>query len=93
MIVVRVELHSAVTGRVTEIARAVIHNVGGTVKRGNYGAFTCRGRDSDTLHKSMVSISWDESKPVRKCEITNYPRLSQHVWNLVARALTGMGYK
>jgi hypothetical protein len=34
MIVVRVELHSAVTGQVTELGRAIISNSGGTEKRG-----------------------------------------------------------
>lgn len=83
MIVVRVELHSAITGKVTEIARAAICNVGGTRQRGDYRCISFRGRDKESLDKMM---------PNRTGEVTNYPRLSIHVWHLVARALIAMGY-
>lgn len=54
MIVVSVILHSAVTGQTTELARAVIHNVGGTSTLGDYEAFACRGRDKD----ARVAPDW-----------------------------------
>ncbi len=84
MIVVRVELHSAITHEVTEIARMDICNVGGTHTRGDYHGDTYRGHDRGTLAKRTVSKS---------AEVMNHPRLQQHVWNLVTRMLVTMGYK
>ena len=92
MIVVSVILHSAITGEVKEIARSVIHNVGGSNELGDYETFACRGRDKDTLQSSMVSILRKKSKPVHEGRIERHPRNSQHVWNLVAKSLTAMGY-
>lgn len=83
MIVIRVELWSAVTGEKTEIARAHICNTGGTLKHGDYQAETYRGRSARTLSHLMVQ---------RQGTVRNHPRLSQHVWNLVAKALKSMGY-
>lgn len=94
VIVVKVELHSAIDGRVTELARSVIHNIGnGTNPNiGDYQAFACRGRDADTLDKSMMAILRGEAKPVHEGQVLHHPRLAQHVLNLVAKALTAMGY-
>jgi hypothetical protein len=92
MIVVKVELHSAVTGRTTELARAIIHNVGGNTTYGNYEAFTCRGRSAADLSRSMKAIFTGEQQAVHRGKVENHPRLSQHVWNLVAKSLTAMGY-
>ncbi|KIZ39056.1 MULTISPECIES: hypothetical protein [Rhodopseudomonas] len=83
MIVVRVELHSAISGKVTEIARMLICNIGGTNRRGNYQVETLRGRDKEALDRRSVN---------RKAVVTNYPRLDLHVWHLVARALLNMSY-
>lgn len=83
MIVVRVELWSAVTGEKTELARMHIANVGGTETIGNYDAATLRGRSTSDLNRHAVQ---------RQCQVRGHPRLSQHVWNLVAKALSGMGY-
>lgn len=85
MIVVRVELHSAITGEVTELARAHICNDGSSPKatRGNYIATTFRGRSRGSLNNC---------KPQKSGNVTDYPRLSLHVWNLVARCLKSMGY-
>ena len=86
MIVVRVELHSAITGKVTELARMVIYNLGdhpASPRRGNYGVTTFRGRTKEDLDKKISS---------RKGVIDNYPRLSLHVWHLVERALQSVGY-
>lgn len=92
MIVVSVILKSAITGEATELARAVIHNVGGTDNLGDYEAFACRGRDKDALHASMVAILQKTAKPVHQGRVEKHPRHSQHVWNLVAKALASMGY-
>lgn len=92
MIIVSVLLHSAVTGETTELARAVIHNVGGTSTLGDYEAFACRGRDKDALHDNMVAVLEKQTKPVRSGRIEKHPRQALHVWNLVAKALASMGY-
>jgi hypothetical protein len=91
MLVVRVELHSAITGETTEIARALIYNKGGTSNRGDYNAMTFKGRDGQAWTRADIKAAMD--KPMRKGEVLDYPRKSLHVWNLVSRALTAMGYK
>jgi hypothetical protein len=84
MIIVRVELHSAITGKVTELARMMIANTGaGSATRGDYTVETYRGRDSVSLAKRIVQ---------RAGAVTNYPRQAIHVWHLVARALHATKY-
>ena len=83
MIIVRVELHSAITHKVTEIARMRIANIGGTRTLGHYFAETYRGRSAEAL---------SEGARQRSGTIRDYPRLSIHVWHLVARALIAMKY-
>jgi hypothetical protein len=84
MIVVRVELHSAVTGAVTEIARMDICNEGGSARRGDYGAYAMRGRDRKTLECRNVQ---------REAKVFGYPRLDIHVWHLVAACLRKLNYR
>lgn len=83
MIVIRVELHSAITGNVSELARMHICNVGGTAAKGEYRCETLRGRCTDDLNKRIVQ---------RTGSVLNYPRQAIHVWHLVARSLVAMGY-
>lgn len=54
MLVVRVELHSAVTGNVTEIGRMVIANVGGTQQVGDYRV---HGADGALIDLTDVPIT------------------------------------
>jgi len=77
MIVVKVELHSAITGRVSEIARAEICNVGGTHEAGDYAAdFKWRNREFGSwLGKGQRGA------------VKGYPRRTVNVWSLVIRAL------
>ena len=84
MIIVKVELHSAITGKITELARMRITNEGGTNVRGDYFGVTFRGRDSKALDKNAIN---------KFGSVKNYPRLQLHVWNLVGRMLSTMGYK
>ena len=84
MIIIKVELHSAITGKITELARMQVANVGGTMARGDYHGKTFRGRDKDALNKNVTN---------KFGVVTNYPREQLHVWNLVARMLSAMGYK
>jgi hypothetical protein len=86
VIVVRVELHSAVTGKVSELARMYIVN-NGTDRRTTHGSYWCRtvkGRSTAALNKLHVQ---------RAGFTDNYPRTRLHVWNLVARCLRVMEYK
>ena len=77
MLVINVELHSAITHKITTIARMSISNVGGTVSRGDYSA--------KTFHKTT-------GEPLRSGEVLNHPRISANVWVLVRKALQVMGY-
>jgi hypothetical protein len=83
MIVVRVELHSAITHKITEIARMTICNVGGDHTHGDYEIKTYRGRDKEALDKRIVN---------RAGNVGNYPRLTLHVWHLVYEAMKALKY-
>lgn len=83
MLVVRVELHSAITRQITEIARMHICNEGGTAERGDYDVKTLRGRDKAALDKRVVT---------RQGNVRDYPRLAIHVWHLVYEALKATNY-
>jgi hypothetical protein len=83
MIVVRVELHSAITHKVTELARMHISNIGGTDDLGDYDVKTLRGRSREALDKGIVN---------RTGNVTRYPRLAIHVWHLVHDALKAVNY-
>lgn len=84
MIVVRVELHSAVTGEVTELARALICNDGtGTMDLRHYQVHALRGRSRAALDRNVVQ---------RTGRVRDWPSQRLHVWNLVAAALAAMGY-
>lgn len=87
MIVVKVELWSAITGQRTELARMTICNVGGTHRRGDYEVATMTGRNQDALHAAMV-----KRRHTRTGVVKGHARLTEHVWNLVAKGLTAMGY-
>lgn len=92
MIVIRVELWSAITGEKTELARMVIDNVGGTAYRGDYRCRSLRGRDEDALDRSMRTINTTQAGVQREGRVEGHARLREHVWNLVAKALASMGY-
>lgn len=87
MIIVRVELHSAISGEQTELARMMIDNVGGTVKRGDYRCRTFRGRSREDLDRSMREMT-----VTREGRVEGHQRLALHVWHLVGKALLSMGY-
>jgi hypothetical protein len=86
MIIVRVELHSAITGKVSELAQIGIWNKGDepNPNTGNYRCASYRGRDRASL---------DLHKVQRQGEILNHKRLQKHVLNLVVKALLTMGYE
>ena len=87
MIVVTVELWSAITGSKTQLARMHICNDGEASSQnhriGDYIGTVFRGRDAVALAKGSVQ---------KTGAVKGYRRLDLHVWNLVARMLAGMGY-
>lgn len=87
MVIVKVELWSAVTEHRTELARMEIANDGvlssKNVNRGDYEARTLKGRSTEQLNRRTTQ---------RQGFVKNWPRLQLHVWNLVATALKEMGY-
>lgn len=90
MIVVRVELHSAITGEQTELARMVIDNIGGTQQIRNYRARTLRGRSREALDRAMRLMGAGQVQ--REGRVLGHPSQREHVWNLVQKALSNMGY-
>ena len=85
MIIVRFELHSAITGKVTELARMEITNKGDepNPRIGNYDVRTLRGRSKDDLDHRITN---------RTGQVLGHRRLDKHVWFLVGAALKAMGY-
>lgn len=72
MIKITVELHSAITGRVTKLGEAAIWNDGtGTDRRGNYGAWY-KGKRTWT----------------RSGRTENFARQSRNVWELIHETLS-----
>jgi hypothetical protein len=90
VIIIRVELWSAVSGERTELARMVVDNIGGTVQRRDYRCRTLRGRSEEALTKAMLSLP--KGGHQRTGFVRGHASLREHVWNLVAKALGSMGY-
>ena len=82
MIVVKIELHSAITKQVTTIGQMVIDNVGGTQAQGDY-----RVRVGNRRHAGENDIRAIMERPQRRGEVKGYPRLSYNVWRLISRAI------
>ena len=83
MIVIKVELHSAITNKVTLLGTAIIHNLAtGTKERGDYECLVGHKSQDGDLKQIMY-------KPNRKSRVYDYPRLSYNVWRLVIRGLLG----
>ena len=87
MIIVRVELLSAIDGSVKELARMHISNVGGTNTLRDYKVQTLRGRS-----KKQLDVSWRRQQYTREGEVKKHLSLSMHVWHLVGKALKNIGY-
>lgn len=93
MIIIRVELHSAITHKATELARMIIANDGTeqNPRKGNYNVAVLRGRNKEALDKSMLKYLGG-GEPFKKIHVKNWPRTALHVWNLVQVALTTLDY-
>lgn len=84
MIIVRVELHSAITGKITELARMrIVNDESGTLTKRNYSGTSFRGRSKDDLDKKTI---------MKQGQLHNWPSAQFHVWNLVRAMLTQLGY-
>ena len=78
MILVRIELHSAITGRKSTLGVLRICNDGtGTLTRGNYDVALMNAGD----------------KAYRAARVDGHPRKAQSVWRLVAKALASLGVR
>jgi hypothetical protein len=94
VIVVRVELWSAISGHKTELARMVVDNIGvsANMQKGDYRVRTLRGRSEEALTKAMLTALRDKGGVQREGKVLGHARLQLHIWNLIAKALTGLGY-
>ena len=81
MLVIRVELHSAITGQVKEIARMTIAN---TRKNEDHP------EKGDYVGKIYKSPKFQAV--IRRGEVFNHSRLYYSVWTLVGKMLKDMGY-
>lgn len=77
MIVVKIELHNANTGVVSEIGRMTVCNIGGSNRLGTYSVDV----EPDTFYGA----------PRLTGKFSDYPRLAKPVWSLVAHALAAVG--
>ena len=80
MIIVKVELHSAITGRTTQLGRMHICN-DGTSESPNFGDYL-----ATVLRKP------DFSRTTRSAYVLRYARQRRVIWDLVSLALRNMGY-
>lgn len=87
MIVVRVELWSAIDGQKTELARAMIHNVADAGRIADYDGETYRGRSAEALDDAM-----HQRRVTHEGKVKGHRKLDLHVWHLVAKMLIAMGY-
>jgi hypothetical protein len=84
MLVITIDLHSARTGKKTNLATLIIANEGGTETRGNYWGRVYR--------KGTSLKDWTTRKPMRKANVYDYARLTRPVWCLVTEMLINLGY-
>ena len=82
MLVVKIELWSAITGKRQEIGRMYIANDGssGNPKKGNYNVKVARKNSKDYK-------GWEKISHTREGKVLDYPRLSYNVWRLILRSL------
>ncbi len=89
MLVVKVELHSATTGEISELGRMYIANDGtGTPKRGNYQAAVCK-KGSFAVPFPINPKASTAKRASRFARVEDYARESLPIWRLVMRALAG----
>lgn len=85
MLVVRIELHSAVTGKVTELGIMHIANVTSDIEHLQSGGKI--GHYRAMIFRAPKFVRW-----TRDSAVTHYRRLNRPVWDLVTLALKNAGY-
>jgi hypothetical protein len=85
MIVVKVELHSAATGKITLLNSVVIANISGGGPRRTYHARSFR-KGHDPVEKGL------HKGKVRSADVKDHPAERDSVLCLVRKALSQMGY-
>jgi hypothetical protein len=86
MLVVTINLHSAITGEVSELGRMIIANDGsGDSEVGNY--------DVRLARKGVTDNRKIYHTPLREGRVLRHFRGKQPVWNLVKKALDSLGFK
>jgi hypothetical protein len=85
MIVVKIELHSARTGKISELGRMLIANEGDSAEpsKHNYAVKVLRRGTKD----QKPNLQWLMAPVTRTGEVKDYARSSYNVWRLVSRAL------
>ena len=81
MIVVKIELHSARTKKITLLGQAIIDNIG-TTPDGKKGDYRIRVGNKGKLELDQIATGY-----LREGKIHEFPRLSYNVWRLIIRAL------
>jgi hypothetical protein len=71
---------------VKPIATMVIANIGGTDELGDYSAVIAADGTQPTDPHALFA------RFARRGEIREHPRLTEHVWGLVAKALLSLGF-
>lgn len=89
MIVVRIELHSAITGDTIDLGSIIIDNLTGGGPRADY---RCRAYQKGKFEKYGRRTPI-HCKPIREAQILNHARLKEPVQNLVAKSLKVLGYE
>lgn len=83
MLVVKVELYSAITGEISELGRMIIANDGtGDHEIGNYDVKMARPR------QDLNAAIW--RNPDRQGRVEGYDRLNRPVWELVHLSLDAL---
>ncbi len=85
MLVITIDLHSAITGKKKNLGTIIIANDGtGSDTKGNYWGRAYRA--------GMTLSSWHTKRPIRTAEVKGHPRMRFSVWHLVTEMLINLGY-
>lgn len=79
MIVIKVELHSAVTGEISQLGQMIISND----RTGTDNSMNYNGR---VMRKPKFLLT------TKRGRVENHPRKTEVIWVLIARMLKSMGY-
>jgi len=85
MLVLKLELHSAVTGEIIHLGQMIIANDGtGDRNTGNY--------DVKLGKKGNTDLKATYVKPMRSGKVEGHKRLAENVWSLVGKALRAVNF-